>query len=83
MIVCGDFNNTAYSYVYRKVRGDKLNDAFQEAGKGFGRSFNFFYPFRIDFILPDKSFRVRSFKTHYLPLSDHFALTTNLSNLGN
>ena len=26
-IVCGDFNNTAYSWAYRKIKGD-LNDTF-------------------------------------------------------
>ena len=29
MIICGDFNNTAFSYVYRKIKGD-LNDTFKE-----------------------------------------------------
>lgn len=82
VIVTGDFNNTAYSYIYRQVRGNKLNDAFQEAGRGFGRTFNFaYFPFRIDFILVDKKFRIHSFKTHYLPLSDHFPLTTTISKI--
>lgn len=79
IIVCGDFNNTAYSYIYRKLRGNRLNDAFQEAGKGFGRTFEFkYFPMRIDFILPDKRLEVNNFKTHYLELSDHFPLTANL-----
>ena len=75
-IVCGDFNNTAYSYIYRRVRGNDLNDAFEQAGKGFGRTYNFHYfPMRIDFILPHKSLKVIHFQTHYLELSDHFPLT--------
>jgi endonuclease/exonuclease/phosphatase family metal-dependent hydrolase len=34
MIICGDMNNSAYSYVYRSIKG-KLKDSFEEAGKGF------------------------------------------------
>ena len=44
MVICGDFNNTAFSYVYRKIKGD-LNDTFKEAGNGFGRTYDFkFFP---------------------------------------
>lgn len=72
MIICGDFNNTAYSYVYKEIKGD-LKDAFKEAGNGFGRTFDFkFFPVRIDFVLVDKSFEVNSFKTSDVKLSDHY-----------
>src|SRR5690606_36936761 len=40
MMVTGDFNNTAYSYVYKSIKGD-LNDTFIEAGNGFGRTYDF------------------------------------------
>ncbi|OUR92300.1 endonuclease [Flavobacteriales bacterium 34_180_T64] len=74
MIICGDFNNTAYSYVYKEVRGD-LQDAFVEAGNGFGRTFNFkFFPVRIDFILVDGSFDINSFKTYDVQFSDHYPI---------
>ena len=79
VIVCGDFNNTSYSYVYRKVKG-KLVDAFDEAGKGFGRTFDFkYFPVRIDFILVDKSFSVNGFKSFNEKLSDHFPILTRVS----
>jgi len=72
MIICGDFNNTAYSYVYKKIRGD-LQDAFVESGNGFGRTFKFkFFPVRIDFILADNNFDVNDFKTFDVELSDHY-----------
>ena len=72
MIICGDFNNTPYSYVYRKIKGD-LIDAFEEAGNGFGKTFNFkYFPIRIDYVLVDKAFTVNSFKTLDEKLSDHF-----------
>jgi len=74
MIVCGDFNNTAYSYVYKRIKGD-LQDAFDEAGNGFGRTFNFkFFPVRIDFILADKNFDINAFKTFDVQFSDHYPI---------
>lgn len=79
IIICGDFNNTAYSYVYRKIKGN-LNDTFKEAGNGFGRTHNFkFFPLRIDFIFADDAFNVDSFKTYDEHLSDHFPIMTSLS----
>lgn len=78
-IICGDFNNTAYSYVYRKIKGN-LNDTFKEAGNGFGRTHDFkFFPLRIDFILADSDFVVDTFKTYDEHLSDHFPIMTSLS----
>ena len=78
-IVTGDFNNTAYSYIYRKVKGDDLKDTFEEAGNGFGRTYDFkFFPMRIDFILVDKDFTVNGFKTYKVKLSDHFPIKTTL-----
>ena len=72
MIICGDFNNTAYSYVYKEIKGN-LKDAFKEAGNGFGRTFDFkFFPVRIDFVLVDENFEVNSFKTYDVKLSDHY-----------
>lgn len=78
MIVCGDFNNTAYSYVYQEIKGD-LQDAFAEGGNGFGRTFKFkYFPVRIDFILVDKSFEVNAFKTFDIQLSDHYPIVAKL-----
>ena len=47
-------------------------DAFVEAGKGFGSTYKFTFPIRIDFIMPDQSIKVNSFKTYGDKLSDHF-----------
>ncbi len=79
MIVCGDFNNTAFSYVYKEIKGD-LVDAFQEAGNGFGRTFDFkYFPIRIDFILVDKAFKINGFKTLEDKLSDHYPIIAKVS----
>lgn len=78
-IITGDFNNTAYSYVYKEIKGSDLIDTFEEAGNGFGRTFDFkFFPLRIDFILSDKEFTVNSFKTYDVKLSDHYPIKTTL-----
>lgn len=79
-IVTGDFNNTAYSYIYRMVKGDDLKDTFEAAGNGFGRTYDFkFFPMRIDFILANEDFTVNSFKTFDIKLSDHYPIKTTLS----
>lgn len=78
MIICGDFNNTAFSYVYRKIKGD-LNDTFKVAGNGFGSTYDFkFFPVRIDFIFSDESFSVTGFKTHSEQYSDHYPILATL-----
>ena len=71
-IVCGDFNNTQFSNVYKVITGD-MNDSFMEQGTGYGRTFNFrYYPLRIDFILADEAFEITAHKNFDIKLSDHF-----------
>nr|WP_321222779.1 endonuclease/exonuclease/phosphatase family protein [uncultured Psychroserpens sp.] len=71
-IISGDFNNTAYSYVYKEIKGD-MKDAFKYAGNGFGRTFDFkFFPVRIDFVLVDDAFDINAFKTFDVKYSDHY-----------
>jgi endonuclease/exonuclease/phosphatase family metal-dependent hydrolase len=76
-IVCGDFNNTAFSWVYKQIADDRI-DAFKEAGKGMGNTFDNSYPLRIDFILPDTNFEVTSFKTFDIDYSDHFPILAKI-----
>jgi len=79
MIICGDLNNSAFSYVYRSVKG-KMKDAFEEAGGGFGKSYNYkYYPARIDYVLTDKSITVKKFTTFSdVVTSDHYPIMTRL-----
>ncbi|MCL9769171.1 endonuclease/exonuclease/phosphatase family protein [Flavobacterium sp. HXWNR69] len=78
-IICGDLNNSAFSYVYRTVKGD-MNDAFEQAGTGFGKSYNFkYYPARIDYIFVEKNIEVKEFKSlDSFIQSDHFPQFTRL-----
>ncbi|WP_142783734.1 endonuclease/exonuclease/phosphatase family protein [Changchengzhania lutea] len=78
IIISGDFNNTDFSYVYRKIKGD-LIDTFKDAGNGFGRTYDFrFLPVRIDFILVDDAFDVNGFKTFDVHYSDHYPIMATL-----
>lgn len=76
-IIAGDFNNTAFSWVYHKIKEEK-NDAFEEAGKGFGKTFDYTFPLRIDFILCDSSFNINQFQTFNVKYSDHFPVLARI-----
>ena len=74
VIICGDFNNTPFSYSYRTMKAD-LNDAFRVKGNGLGTTFLFDrFPLRIDYILASKELEVISFKTLKNTFSDHYAI---------
>lgn len=82
-VIVGDFNNTAYSYIYRELRAEGFNDAYKEAGNGFGKTFKLsVLPLRIDFILPEETFQVLTFKNHEVQYSDHYPVTATIR-LGN
>jgi endonuclease/exonuclease/phosphatase family metal-dependent hydrolase len=80
MIICGDMNNSAFSYVYRGIKGD-LIDCFEEAGKGFGETYNFkYYPARIDYIFVDKTMKVKEFQNFSsFKNSDHYPVIARVS----
>ena len=78
-IICGDFNNTHYSTVYRILKSD-LRDTHKEKGNGFGGTFHLFnYPLRIDYILVDPSFQVMSHSDFSVELSDHEPVMASIS----
>lgn len=80
IIICGDLNNSAFSYVYRNIKG-KLKDAFEEAGKGFGPTYKFrYYPARIDYVLADDKMTVKKFESFpEFENSDHYPIMAKLS----
>lgn len=79
IIICGDMNNSAFSYVYRSIKG-KLNDSFEEGGNGFGQTYHFkYYPARIDYIFSDSKMKVKDFKNFpEFENSDHYPIMTRL-----
>ncbi|MGZ8544007.1 MAG: endonuclease/exonuclease/phosphatase family protein [Flavisolibacter sp.] len=78
LVLCADLNDVPNSYSYFKVKGS-LQDAFIQKGSGLGRTFRFISPtLRIDYILPDKNFKVLQFDKPDFLYSDHFPLVTDL-----
>ena len=63
--------------MYRKIKSNK-KDAFIEAGEGFGKTFNYWFPMRIDFILTSTDIEINKFKTFDEKYSDHFPIQANL-----
>ncbi len=79
-IVLGDFNNTAYSYIYKQFKKAKYKDAFELAGNGFGKTYDFkFFPLRIDFILLSDYMEVSSFKNYSSKYSDHYPIQAEIT----
>lgn len=75
VIVCGDFNDTPYSYTYRRFRAELLN-AFEESGTGLDFSYNG----KLFFLRIDNQFFSKKLQVHYFETdrtfkySDHFPL---------
>ena len=71
IIVCGDFNDVPYSYVYNTMKGD-LVDGFKECGKGFMHTFRGGNKkVRIDYIFHDKGMQGLTYYKRELSYSDH------------
>ena len=72
VIVCGDFNDVPYSYVYNTMLGDKV-DGFKECGSGFMHTFRGGKKMvRIDYIFHDKALEGLSYYKKDLSYSDHY-----------
>ena len=80
VVVCGDLNDVPYSYTYFSLR-DRLMNTFEEAGRGFGFSFNgklFFL--RIDNQFFSKDLQAHRFATYReVNFSDHFPVRAEYS----
>lgn len=76
VIVTGDFNDSPISYTYSRMRGGTLEDAFCEAGQGFGVTYNGLFPsFRIDYILYSPlRFTLTDFQVQKIDYSDHYPI---------
>ncbi len=76
LIVCGDFNDTPQSYVYRRVRGD-MRDAVVEVGLGPTITYNSKgFWFRIDHIVHSSHLHVVDVEKGDSKASDHYPLQT-------
>ena len=78
VIAMGDFNDTPQSYAYRKIRKG-INDAFRNAGRGFGNTYAGELPsFRIDYILYSDELVATKYVRTKLRFSDHFPIKASL-----
>ena len=77
-IIAGDFNNTAFSYIYELINPNgRFKDAFLHSGKGFGETFEIsIFPLRIDFMLLEKGIEIKNFERFEIELSDHYPILT-------
>ncbi len=76
VIMAGDFNDVPYSYTYFTLKSI-LKNAFEEAGRGFGFTYNkVLFFLRIDNIFYSQGLRAVQFKTHReVDYSDHFPIS--------
>lgn len=71
LVICGDFNDVPYSYVYKTMLGD-LVDGFKECGSGFMNTFRGSKKVRIDYIFHDESVKGLTYYKSDLSYSDHY-----------
>jgi endonuclease/exonuclease/phosphatase family metal-dependent hydrolase len=80
VILCGDFNDTPNSYVYRLLNAH-LKDSFSEKSLGLGTTFAGILPFlRIDYVLTDPAFKIHAHRTVHGRFSDHYPVFVSLGN---
>jgi endonuclease/exonuclease/phosphatase family metal-dependent hydrolase len=78
IIVCGDFNDVPYSYVYNTMKGE-LIDGFKECGSGWMYTFRGGQKkVRIDYIFHDKMFKGLTYYKRDLTYSDHYPVFLKL-----
>lgn len=80
VILMGDLNEIPYSYAYFKL-SEKLDNAFEKAGRGFEFTYNrVLFFLRIDHIFADSSLKPVHFNTHReVDYSDHYPVTATFT----
>lgn len=69
-ILCGDFNDVPYSYVYNTMLGNMV-DGFKECGGGWMYTYRGKKAVRIDYIFHDEFFKGLTYYKEDLTTSDH------------
>ena len=77
-IICGDFNDTPVSYVYRTMaRG--AEDAFSACGADYSHTYRgFFNALRIDYVLSSDGLEARTYEVPDITCSDHLPVVVRL-----
>lgn len=76
--IAGDFNDVPGSYTYVRLKTG-LYDAFEEKGRGLGRTYNLFSPtLRIDYLLYNpQALKILGYRSPRMNLSDHNPVIAN------
>lgn len=78
VLLSGDFNNTQFSYIYRKIQAG-MQDAFLKKGNGLGTTYLFdSYPMRIDYVFASEEFEILKFETIKNTFSDHYPVVATV-----
>ena len=78
-LVCGDFNNTQFSRVFRLV-SEGMEDSFQVMGNGMGKTYSVKgVPLRIDYILAENRFEFLGHWNYEKKYSDHEPVMARVS----
>jgi len=78
-IICGDFNDVPYSYVYNTMLGNMV-DGFTECGAGWMYTFRGLKAVRIDYIFHDASLKgLIYYQDTDVTYSDHFPVFMKLA----
>jgi len=78
IILCGDFNETPQSYIY-KLLSENFDDAFREGGWGIGSTYAGKIPgLKIDHILYPKEMKVLDARVSKVEFSDHYPVVGRL-----
>ena len=71
VILCGDFNDVPYSYVYNTMLGNMV-DGFKECGHGWMHTYRGKKAVRIDYIFHDQDIKGVNYYQSDLTYSDHY-----------
>ena len=71
VILCGDFNDVPYSYVYNTMLGNMV-DGFKECGHGWMHTYRGKKAVRIDYIFHDQDIKGINYYQSDLTYSDHY-----------
>lgn len=78
VIICGDFNDVPYSYVYKTMLGN-LVDGFKECGGGYMGTYRGKKNVRIDYIFHSESLKGLNYHKTELTYSDHYPVFMKLA----
>ena len=80
LILMGDLNEIPYSYTYFKL-GENYENAFENAGRGFGFTYNrILFFLRIDHIFSSEKLKAVQFRTHReVDYSDHYPVSATFT----